>query len=138
MKKIEFVHSKDLTFRKVSDFVPESFLKLLSPGDRTAEVKTHFPGSEDRLFLIEVKEIPNAQAAHHAHEKEEIFFVLEGEMHFGNRICSTGDSINILGGTLYTFKAGPNGCRYLKFTGTADSSYISKEQYQANQPGTDH
>jgi len=130
MKKIEFVHSKDIGFRKVSDFAPETFLELLSKEERETEVRTHFPGGDGRLFLMEIKDVPNTQATHHAHEKDEIFFVLEGEMHFGSRICSAGDSMHILGGTLYAFRTGPTGCRYLKFTGTADNSFITKDQCQ--------
>lgn len=130
MKRIEFAHSKDIAPRTVSDFAPASFLSLLSKEEQQTQVKTHFPGGEGRLFLMEIQDVPNAQATLHAHEKDEIFFVLEGEMHFGSRICSAGDSISILAGTLYTFRAGPNGCRYLKFTAAADNSFVTKEQYQ--------
>ena len=134
MKRIEFSHGKDIASRTVSDFAPESFLSVLSKEEQATEVKTHFPGGEDRLFLIEVKEVPNAQATLHAHEKDEIFFVLDGEMHFGNRRCSAGDSIHIMAGTLYTFRTGPSGCRYLKFTGSADNSFITKDKYQDKYP----
>jgi len=130
MKAVEFVHSKDVAFRKVSEFAPQEFLDLLSRDDHETEVGFHFRGSEDRLCLIELKEIPNARAAHHAHEKDEIFFILEGQLIFGNRVCSAGDSISILGGTVYTFTTGPSGCRYLKFTGSADDSYITKARHQ--------
>jgi len=132
MKKIEFGH-KETAFRKVSDFAPATFLDTLSKEERETEVRTHFPGGDDRLFLMEIKDVPNMQSTHHAHEKDEIFFVLEGEMHFGNRVCSAGDSIHIVGGTLYTFKIGPAGCRYLKFTGTADNSFITKDRYRHNE-----
>ncbi len=135
MKNIQFAFSKDIICRKVADFAPAGFLKLLSTEESETEVKTHFPGGEHRLFLMEVKDVPNAQATLHAHEKDEIFFILEGELHFGNRICSAGDSVSILAGTFYTFRTGPDGCRYLKFTGAADNSFITKDQYQANAPG---
>lgn len=129
MKRIEFVHAQAIPLRKVADFAPESFLNILSAEERETEVRTHFPGGADRLFLLEVKDVPNMQSTHHAHEKDEIFFILEGEMHFGNRVCAAGDSIQILAGTLYTFRTGPSGCRYLKFTATADSSFITKERF---------
>lgn len=131
MKKIEFVHARDVAFRKVADFAPQSFLETLSKDDQETEVRTHFAGAADRLFLMEIKEVPNAQTVLHAHEKDEIFFVLEGEMRFGQRTCVAGDSVHICGGTLYTFRAGPNGCRYLKFTGSADHSFIPKDHYSA-------
>ena len=75
MKAVEFMHSKDLSFRKVSDFASQEFLNLLSKDDREAQVKVHFQGSEDRLSLLEIKEIPNAKGTLHAHDKDEIFFV---------------------------------------------------------------
>jgi len=130
MKTVEFFHTKDAAFRKVSDFAPPGFLEVLSTDDREAQVKTHFKGSDDCLSLIEIKEIPFAKGALHAHEKDEIFHVLEGELRFGNRVCAAGDSICILGGTLYSFTAGSAGCRYLKFTGSADSSFISRDRYR--------
>ena len=135
MKKIEFFHAKDLPFRKVADFAPAGFLNALSEAERQTEVKTHFSGSADQPFLMEIKDVPNMQATHHAHEKNEIFFVLEGELHFGQHICVAGDSISILANTLYTFRTGPAGCRYLKFTGEADNSFIMKDRYQAMNSG---
>jgi mannose-6-phosphate isomerase-like protein (cupin superfamily) len=136
MKKIEFSHSRDLAFRRVADFAPESFLDILSKEERQTEVRTHFPGNQDRLFLMEIRDVPDTQSTHHAHEKDEIFFILEGEMHFGSRVCSAGDSVQILGGTVYTFRTGSDGCRYLKFTATADNSFIPKDQFQEPSTGT--
>lgn len=136
MKKIEFSHSRNIAFRRVADFAPDSFLGILSEEERQTEVRTHFPGTQDRLFLMEIKDVPNTQSTHHAHERDEIFFILEGEMHFGSRVCSAGDSVQILGGTLYTFRTGPEGCRYLKFTATADNSFIPRDQLQDRATGS--
>ena len=122
MKKIEFFKSRENTFRKVSEFAPPAFLEKLSESDRETEVKTHFSGENGCLALMELQEIPNAEAVLHYHDKEEIFFVLDGEMHFGNRIFRAGDSIRIDAGVQYKFRTGPNGLRYLKFTATADHS----------------
>lgn len=131
MKKIEFFHAKDEPFRKVVDFAPESFLCVLNAAERQTEVKTHFSGGAEQPLLMEIKDVPDMQATHHAHEKNEIFFVLEGELHFGNHVCTAGDSISILAHTLYTFRTGSTGCRYLKFTGAADNSFITKDRFAA-------
>ena len=121
---MKFQHSKqsDLSFSKVRDFVPQEFLNLLSESDREAQVAMHFKG-EDGLALMEIIEAPNGSATLHSHDLEEIFYVLEGELQFGKRVCKAGDSINIKAGTQYTFKTGTQGCRYLKFTASADSSF---------------
>lgn len=124
MNKIEFFRARDSDFRTVGNFAPDSFLNAMTDSDKLTQVKTHFSGDESRLALMEIVEVANAQATLHSHEKEEIFHVLEGELQFGNRICSAGDSINIVSGVQYTFKAGPSGCRYLKFTASADHSFV--------------
>jgi hypothetical protein len=90
--------------------MPKSFLDALSKSDGEAQVKIHYQDGENRLSLIEIKEIPNAKGVFHTH--------------------AAGDSISILGGTLYSFSAGPSGCRYLKFNDSADTSFITKDQYQ--------
>lgn len=124
MKMIEFFHSKDAPFRTVSAFAPENMLDAMTDSDKHTKVKTHFPGNEAKLSLMEINETPNGQATLHSHAQEEIFYVLEGEMRFGQHVCKAGDSINIAANTQYTFKTGPEGCRYLKFTASADHSFI--------------
>ena len=42
-------------------------------------------------------------------------------------IRGAGSSFFIPGNTLYGFRAGPEGCRYLNFRAQADSTYFSKE-----------
>jgi mannose-6-phosphate isomerase-like protein (cupin superfamily) len=124
MKTIEFFHAEGKPFRTVSAFAPASVLELMTDSDKHTEVKTHFPGNEAKLALMEIREAPNGQATLHSHTQEEIFHVLEGELHFGHRVCVAGDSIDIAAATPYTFRTGPQGCRYLKFTAAADPSFI--------------
>jgi len=121
---MKFIHTKreDIDFRKVRDFAPESLLKLLSESDRHTEMGHHFNGEDGGLALMEVIEAPNGQSTLHSHDKEEIFYVVEGALVFGKRVCKAGDSINIKAGVQYTFKVGSEGCRYLKFTATTDPS----------------
>lgn len=122
---MKFFHTKreEIDFRKVSDFAPDSLLNLLSESDRHTEMGHHFDGEDGGLALMEVVETPGGQSTLHSHDKEEIFYVVEGELIFGKRVCKAGDSINIKAGVQYTFKVGSDGCRYLKFTATADHSF---------------
>ena len=53
--------------------------------------------------------------------------MVEGELHFGRRVCGPGSSFFIPGNTLYGFRAGPQGCRYLNFRAQADSTYFTKD-----------
>ncbi len=122
MSDIEFFKASEHAFRRVRDFAPLEFLESLSDTDADAEVKTHFPGDQDKLALLEIREVPHGESVLHYHNESEIFYVVEGELHFGRRVCVAGDSVHIAAGTRYKFKVGPNGVRYLKFTAVADSS----------------
>ena len=121
---MKFEHRKndELTFRKVKDFAPADFLEKMTESDRETETATHFSG-ENGLALMEIVDIPNGKATLHSHDQEEIFYIVEGELIFGNRVCSAGDSINIKAGVQYTFRVGDKGCRYLKFTARQDPSF---------------
>jgi quercetin dioxygenase-like cupin family protein len=127
MKTVEFFHDQHVSFCTVKDFAPPNFLAVLNKDDHETQVRAHFAGGDDKLYLMEIKEIPSAKGTLHAHEEDEIFYVAEGEMHFGHRVCRAGDSISIQANTLYAFKAGPQGCRCLKFTAGVDPSFITKD-----------
>ena len=68
--------------------------------------RIRFMGSESEPQLAEVKVFPNEQVEVHAHETGEFFYIVKGEMHFGQHVLHGGDSIYIPGGVLYSFKAG--------------------------------
>jgi hypothetical protein len=50
--------------------------------------------------------------------------VVEGELRFGNRVVHTGSSVFIPATTLYEFRAGDAGARYLNFRPREDNSYL--------------
>ena len=56
-----------------------------------------------------------------------IIAVVQGALHLGRRVCGPGSSFFIPGNTLYGFRAGPEGCRYLNFRARADSTFFTKE-----------
>jgi hypothetical protein len=58
--------------------------------------------------------------------------VIEGEMHFGNRVCTPGTTVYIPGRSLYAWSAGPDGLRFLNFRGGGDYTYITKEDLVAS------
>ena len=94
-------------------------------------VRFHHPGSATELQMFEVQVDPDLVLASHAHDADEIIAVIEGELHVGRRVCGVGASICVRGGTLYSVKAGPEGCRFLNFRGAADVTYHSKERFLA-------
>jgi hypothetical protein len=57
--------------------------------------------------------------------------VLEGEMIVGARRLTAGCSVFIPGHTLYSFKAGPDGLRFLNFRPHKVSGLITEEELAA-------
>ena len=114
------------------DHMPEGPLRdKFSDGDLNNEVRMYHPGGPDTIQMIEMKVHPNEGPYPHAHAEDEIIYVLEGELHFGRRVLTTGCSVFIPGYTLYSFRAGPNGARFLNTRPRADATYITKEELVA-------
>ncbi|RYD87229.1 MAG: hypothetical protein EOP61_35995 [Sphingomonadales bacterium] len=88
------------------------------------------PGDKESLQLFEVDYLPDADIAVHAHDEDEIIYILGGEMRLGNRVLKPGGSIFIAGNTLYSFKAGPEGLRMLNFRPRRDNSFIRPEDHK--------
>jgi uncharacterized cupin superfamily protein len=68
----------------------------------------------------------------HAHDEDEIIYVLEGSLEVGDRSYPAGSAIAVPAMTLYGFAAGPTGLRYLNFRARASARpYISKSEFLA-------
>jgi quercetin dioxygenase-like cupin family protein len=93
--------------------------------------RVHHPGSETDLQMFEVRVPPNYVVESHAHDEDEIVFVLEGEMVLGARVVKAGSSAMIPGKTLYGFSAGPNGLTFLNFRARRDVTFHTKEEFMA-------
>jgi hypothetical protein len=90
--------------------------------------RVRHPGGADDLQLLEVRVNPNGHAEVHAHKQPEIMYVIEGEMSFGAQTIRAGDSVSISGLTLYQFKAGPNGVRFVNFRPREDNTFYTPAQ----------
>ncbi len=88
------------------------------------------PGDKNSLQLVEVDYLPDAEIAVHAHDEEEIIYVLRGAILLGNRTLGPGGSLYVAGNTLYSFKAGPEGVGMLLFRPRRDNSFIRPEDYK--------
>jgi quercetin dioxygenase-like cupin family protein len=98
----------------------------------TQELRMYFPGGPEDLQLFEVRVQPGGRTQSHAHTESEIIYVLEGDVEFGGRSVPAGSAINVPGNTLYSFRAGPNGLRFLNFRGRRDFTFISKDDFMAD------
>jgi quercetin dioxygenase-like cupin family protein len=98
--------------------------------------RVHHPGSDTDLQMFEVR-VPAGQVVEsHAHDEDEIIYVLDGEMVLGARVVTAGSSAMIPGKTLYGFTAGPDGLRFLNFRARRDATFHTKEQFMAQRKKT--
>jgi quercetin dioxygenase-like cupin family protein len=127
MAAIRFFDPSATDFLKPADVYPDASKARLSDEEvADTSVRLHH-GLPGRLQLFEIRLEPGLEIGTHAHADDEIVAVVEGELHVGRRVCGAGSSIFIPGNTLYGFRAGPDGCRYLNFRAEADSTYFTKD-----------
>jgi redox-sensitive bicupin YhaK (pirin superfamily) len=127
MPAIGFFDPAETDFMKSVDVYPDALKQRLTPAEvADTSVRLHH-GAPGKLQLFEIRLEANLEISAHAHADDEIVAVVEGELHFGRRVCGTGSSFFIPGNTLYGFRAGPAGCRYLNFRAAADSTYFTKD-----------
>lgn len=81
-------------------------------------------GSQSEPQLLEVRGRPDLQVKVHAHETGEFFYIVKGEMHFGQHVLKPGDSIYVPGLMMYSFKAGPEGVQFLNFRPRQDLTHL--------------
>ena len=136
MGTIQFVQPEQKDFAAVADQVERGLMSRdiydrLPEGERSARTCVVHPGSLDQPQLLEIKMAPDSGVSPHAHEADEIIVVVEGEISFGSQVCGPGSSVFIPRETLYSFRAGPGGCRFLNFRPTGEYGYIPKDELLA-------
>jgi hypothetical protein len=135
MAKISAVRSEDVTRTKVADLYgpsPEEqamTAKLPEAELQHQAVGYYFPGSADELQLFEVRCDPDVHFHSHAHDEDEIIYVIDGELHLGRQVYPKGSAVYIPGSTLYAFGSGPDGLTFLNFRPRKDATYITREEF---------
>jgi len=115
---------------------PAGVLPLIPEQELTGtRVRMHHRGDDDEPQLFEVRVDPLVELASHAHETSEIIVVLDGELHMGARLLPAGTSILVPANTLYSFRAGEQGARFLNFRPMGDYTYITPSQFMARRRG---
>jgi redox-sensitive bicupin YhaK (pirin superfamily) len=127
MAAIKFFDPTTTAFVKPVDVYPDSLKQRLTAAEvADTSVRLHH-GAPGKLQLFEIRLEPDLEITTHAHADDEIIAVVEGALHFGRRVCGAGSSFFIPGNTLYGFRAGSDGCRYLNFRAQADSTFFTRE-----------
>lgn len=99
--------------------------------------RIHELGTDQSPQLIEARYLPGTSIGVHAHDHDEIVYVVEGEMLVGNRILGPGSSVFVAARTLYSFSAGAAGLRFLNFRPLRDDSHISRSEFLARRTAAD-
>ena len=73
------------------------------------------PGDAATSQLMEMRLKPDTLIAPHSHDDDEIFYVAEGSLHWGDHALEAGGSIFTAADTIYSFRTGPQGARLLNF-----------------------
>lgn len=96
---------------------------MLGEAELTTQFRIREMGSDTAPQLIELRYEPHAEIQLHAHDEDEIIFILSGMMHLGPRTVPPGTSLYVAGGTLYTFRAGAEGLQILNFRPRKDLTF---------------
>ncbi|MFT4581515.1 MAG: quercetin dioxygenase-like cupin family protein [Gammaproteobacteria bacterium] len=134
MGTVRIVETDSVAWQRVHEAVSPDVSARMSEAERNGDVRILHPGSGGELQLFEANIAPNDEVSLHAHEADEIIYILEGELQIGRKRLGPGASVFIAGQTLYGFKAGPSGVRFLNFRGEANTSFITREEFMANKP----
>lgn len=95
----------------------------LRQGELQSAYRIREPGSGEHPQLVELHYEPESEIRLHAHDEDEIIYVLDGAMRINNRTVGPGACLTIPGGTFYGFHAGPEGLRILNFRPREDTSF---------------
>jgi len=133
MAKIEF-SSTALPYRRIGAIVPPELRAKLSEGELAGETRSHHPGADDRLQMFEVRAPAGAAFNPHSHDEDEIILVIEGELHAGSHVLTAGESMYVPGDTVYAFRAGPAGLRFVNFRPRLDVTYRTPAETRAGRP----
>jgi quercetin dioxygenase-like cupin family protein len=131
VSSIRIVESGSRPWSAVRDVASDELKATMSEGELAARSRVHHPGGHDELQMFEVALPAGAEINAHAHLEDEIIYVLEGEMRLGARTLGPGSSVYIEGDTLYGFRAGPAGLRFLNFRSRQDTSFVAKAEFVA-------
>lgn len=131
MGQVTIVDAGSVDWEPVRDAVQPEVAARMSRAERDADVRILHPGSGDTLQLFEARIAPDEEIALHAHAEDEIIYILEGELRIGRKRLGPGASVFVAGNTLYGFRSGPEGVRFLNFRGRGNTSFITREEFLA-------
>jgi uncharacterized cupin superfamily protein len=131
MARVRIHTDADIGWHVTRDSVPPENSTNFSEGELSASYRIREAGGNDQPQLMELRYLPGAEVQVHAHDEDEIIFIVGGEMHLGSRVLGPGTSIAISGKTFYGFKAGPAGLQFLNFRPRQDTTFYTTKESMA-------
>lgn len=131
MGKITIRRPEDTEFERVSDWASDEMKSRYGAGELSSRRRAVLPVDGESLQLFEVALEPDAEIEPHAHSSSEIIVVTDGEIRFGAQRCGAGTVVFVDADTLYGFRSGPAGARFLNFRPVASAAYVTKDEYLA-------
>ncbi len=114
---------EQLTWRKIGEIEMGSMRDHIDKTELEGQLCFHEAGSATAMQLMEMRLNPDTLIAPHSHEDDEIFFIVEGSLHWGDKALPAGGSLYIPAGTNYSFRTGSQPARLLNFRARADHSF---------------
>jgi quercetin dioxygenase-like cupin family protein len=138
MGKIRIVETAPWMVSANDEAVGEADLVEVSDPDTGGAARFFHPGDEGELQMFEVRLPPETKIESHAHNNDEIIYVLAGELKLGARTLLPGSSVYVSRETLYGFRSGREGLRFLNFRATKDLSFLTKKDLMALRRSTEN
>jgi quercetin dioxygenase-like cupin family protein len=129
MSRVRIREEHELPWMLTRSLVKPEDLERFSDGELNSKVRFREVGSDNSPQLFEVEFAPDSEVKIHAHEEDEIIFVLTGQMQVGSRVLGPGASVFIKGNTLYGFKVGHQGMTFLNFRPRLDATFITRDEF---------
>lgn len=121
-------HEQHLAWRKMGDIPMGWMREHIDSTELEGHLSFHETGDADVMQLMEMRLNPHTLIAPHSHDDDEIFYVVEGMLHWQDKTLSAGGSLYIPAGTVYSFRTGEEPARLLNFRARADHSFRPAEQ----------
>jgi quercetin dioxygenase-like cupin family protein len=124
MAKIRIHDADETPWTRIGDMTRNA--SVLTQGELDSHIRFAEPGDETSPQLMEVNYVPDAVVDPHFHDSAEIIYVVEGELHFGDRVLGPGASLYVGEQAVYGYRAGPRGLKIVNFRPRADFSFHPK------------
>jgi quercetin dioxygenase-like cupin family protein len=108
------------------------FADKLSEADLSTSIRVLHKGEDDLLDVREVDTPPNVTGAQHAHDADEVLYVIQGSMILGSHTLGVGSSVFIAADTMYSFRSGAEGLRFINFRPRGNVRTIMKDEFLAS------